>query len=242
MGTVRAMSFTEWTVLPHQPVEKLAPNLWSVSGTMPKGNQRRMTLARLSDGRVIVHNAIALDDDEMKEIDAFGNVAAIVVPNGFHRQDAGIWKARYPEAKVYAPRAAMKTVSKVAPVNGDYEAIPRDAGVRAEHLDGMKGKEGVLLVQTDGGTTAVFNDTVLNMPKSGGLMGLFLAPTGRPGVPRFQRMVMIKNKAELAGHFDRVASNGLVRIIVGHGDNIEKDAAGVLSGLAKELRGSASER
>jgi len=231
------MSFTEWTVLPHQPIEKHAPNLWSVSGKMPGGNQRRMTIARLSDGRLIVHNAIALDAGEMQEIDAFGSVAAIVVPNGFHRQDARIFKQRYPQAKVFSPRAAMGKVSKVSPVDGDYDAIPRDDSVRAEHLDGMKGREGVLLVRTDGGTTAVFNDTVLNMPKSGGVMGFLLSPTGRPSVPRFQRLMMIKDKAALASHFQRIAAEGLKRIIPGHGENIEAEAPGVLSGLATELKG-----
>jgi hypothetical protein len=31
--------FTEWTVLPHRPIEKLADNLWRVSGEM--GNVQR---------------------------------------------------------------------------------------------------------------------------------------------------------------------------------------------------------
>ena len=52
--------FTEWTVLPHRPIEKLSDNLWRVSGKM--GNVRRqMVLAKLRDGRVVVDNAIALD-------------------------------------------------------------------------------------------------------------------------------------------------------------------------------------
>ena len=31
-------AFTTWTVFPHKPIEKLAPNLWRVSGSMP-GNE-----------------------------------------------------------------------------------------------------------------------------------------------------------------------------------------------------------
>jgi hypothetical protein len=229
------MSFTEWTVLPHDGIKKLAPNLWTVSGTMPKGNQRRMTIARLADGRLIVHNAIALDPNEMSELDAFGDVAAILVPNGFHRQDARIWKDRYPAAKVYAPRAAMAKVGKLVPVDGDYDAVPRDADVHAEHLDGMNGKEGVLLARSGSALTAVFNDVVLNMPPARGMMGLFLAPTGRPSVPRFTRLFMLKDKALLEQHLGRIAGDGLTRVLPGHGRTLDVDAAETLRRVAAEL-------
>ncbi len=229
------MSFDEWTVLPHGPIEKLSDNLWSVSGTMPKGNQRRMTVARLGDGRLILHNAIALNPDEMTELDAWGEVSAIVVPNAFHRQDAHIFEQRYPHAKVYAPRAALTKVNKVAKVAGDFDTVPSDESVRAEHLDGMAGREGVLLVQSAEGTTAVFNDAVLNMEPVSGLMNLFLAPTGRPSVPRFSRWMLIKDKRAFADHLRRIADGNLRRVIVGHGDTIERDASGVLKGLADEL-------
>ena len=37
-------------------------------------------------------------------IEALGPITAIVVPNEFHRLDAPAYAARYPAAKVYAPR------------------------------------------------------------------------------------------------------------------------------------------
>lgn len=48
--------FTQWTVLPHEPLEKHSDNLWSVSGKMPGGNQRRMTIVKRADGGLIFHN------------------------------------------------------------------------------------------------------------------------------------------------------------------------------------------
>src|SRR5258706_8421016 len=101
-----AKCFTSWTVLDHAPIEKLTENAWSVSGVMPGGNQRRMTIARRSDGKLVIHNAIALGDAEMKELEAFGRPSYLVVPNGFHRQDAIIYKQRYPELVVLCPRNA----------------------------------------------------------------------------------------------------------------------------------------
>jgi hypothetical protein len=60
--------FAEWTVLPHDPIEKHSSDLWSVSGNMPGGNQRRMTLARRADGGLVIHNPIALADDALREL------------------------------------------------------------------------------------------------------------------------------------------------------------------------------
>jgi hypothetical protein len=91
-----AKCFTTWTVLPHDSIEKHSENLWSVSGNMPSGNQRRMTIARRADGKLVIHNPIALDDAEMKEVEALGKPAYLIVPNAFHRQDAIIYKQRYP--------------------------------------------------------------------------------------------------------------------------------------------------
>ena len=72
-------NFTTWTVCKHKPIEKLAPNLWRVSGSMPNAEtqQRQMVLARMADGRVIVHNAVALDDNELAELEAWGQDGAL---------------------------------------------------------------------------------------------------------------------------------------------------------------------
>src|SRR4051812_12527376 len=97
-----AACYTTWKVLPHTPIERVSDTLWHVEGTMESGTRRIMSLVRLRDGRVLMHNAIALDDAEMAAIDAWGTVAAILVPNGFHRMDCRIMQERYPAAKVYA--------------------------------------------------------------------------------------------------------------------------------------------
>src|SRR6266487_1254145 len=82
-----AKAFETWTVLSHGPIEKLESNVWRVQGTMPMGPPRVMVLVRLGDGRVIVHNGIALEEERMKEIEAWGQPAFLVVPNAGHRMD-----------------------------------------------------------------------------------------------------------------------------------------------------------
>jgi hypothetical protein len=231
------MAFKEWTVLKHNPIEKLANNLWSVEGWMQKGTQRRMTVARLNDGRLIVHNAIALEAEAMKELEQFGTVAAILVPNGFHRQDSFIWKQRYPDAKIYAPKKARSKVQQIVPVDGDYDDVPQDQNVRAVHLDGMKGAEGILEVTSDSGRSVVFNDALLNMEPKSGFMGFMLGPTGRPSVPRFSRWLLVKDKRAFADHLRRTAESNapLQRVIVGHGATIVAEPATVLKQVADEV-------
>ena len=215
-----------WTVLPHDPIEKLTDNLWFVQGIMSKTNRRNMVLARLRDGRVIIHNAIALDEPSMAEIDAWGSVAAILIPNAYHRQDAAIMQARYPKAMVYAPRGALAAANKATPCSGCYRDVPTDDSVSLRELDGVNDREGVVLVHSTDGKSAVFCDTVLNLPRMAGIIGFALHPTGVVSVPRATRWLFAKDKRKLSIDLTAIAGTPeLVRVIPGHGQVVATDAA-----------------
>ena len=223
--------FTTWTVLKHDPIQKLSENLWCVQGVMPDGKTtRKMSVIRMRDGSLLFHNAIALEEACMQELEAFGRPAYIVVPGAFHRQDARIWKDRYPSAKVVAPRGAAKRVSSVVPVELSYSEMPSDDSVKVSHFEGVKEREGYVEVRSGDGTTLVINDIVCNLPKSGGLLGFFMAPTGQPSVPRVTRWMITKARGALGEHMDTLTKTpGLRRLILSHGDNVESDAAGALA-------------
>jgi hypothetical protein len=194
-----------------------------------------MTIARMKDGRLVIHNAIALDPALQAEVEAFGTPACIVVPNGFHRQDAKIYKDRYPSANVYAPAKARSKVEQVVPVTGDYDAAPKDDTVRLCHLDGCNRAEGALEVKSSDGVTVVFNDTILNMPKLSGVVGFFLAPTGQPSVPRFSRWMIVKDKGAFTRHVNSWATPDLKRVIVGHGAMLTSRPADELRSITAAL-------
>jgi hypothetical protein len=95
----------EWKVLPHGALNRIGSNLITVTGQlhMPLGDYpRRMTVVRLDDGRLVLYSAIALDEPEMAELEAWGRPALLVVPGDIHRLDARPWKARYPTMTVVA--------------------------------------------------------------------------------------------------------------------------------------------
>jgi hypothetical protein len=208
-----------WTVLPHRAIEKLEPNLWRVEGDLPGGNGTRvMTVVRYRDGRLLIHNAIALEDELIREIEGFGRPEILVVPNSFHRLDAKVFKERFPALRIYAPAGGVKKVEQVVKVDGTYADAPQDDEVRLAHLEGVKEHEGFLEVKSPGGTTLVLNDVVNNLPAAGGVLGFMLSPTGRVSVPRIFRWFFVKDRAAFFGCIERLAATpGLKRVIVSHG-------------------------
>ena len=62
----------------------------------------RMTVVRLSDGRIWVHSPIAMDGALQAEIDALGPVAELVAPSSLHHLFIGAWQAAYPKARTWA--------------------------------------------------------------------------------------------------------------------------------------------
>lgn len=227
--------FTEWTVLPHDPIEKLADDLWRVSGKMPDGKvQRQMVLARMKDGRVVIHNGIALEEPLMKELEAWGEPSVLFVPNGFHRQDAAIWKKRYPKMRVFAPAVSRKRVGKIVAVDGSTEEAPSDATVKLRPLGGSPG-EGLLEVTSGGELNVVFTDVILNVPKRSGVIGFLLAPTGTVSVPRFSRLFMVKDKKAFLEDLEALAGRAPRRLLFGHGKPIETDAAVSLRSVIAQM-------
>jgi len=219
-----AVCETTWTVLPHDPIEVLNERVWRVEGVMASGMRRTQTLVRLDDGRILLHNAIALRDEEMARIDAWGEVAGILVPNGYHRMDCRIMQERYPRARVYAPRGAVKKVAEATEVHGTYDDAPMDGSVKVRHLPGIKDQEGVIEVRGASGTTVVFNDMITNVAKAKPPIEWFVGPTGQVSIPRFARWLWNNDKRALRADLQRIAAEA-ERVIPGHGADVAERVA-----------------
>jgi hypothetical protein len=215
-----AICATTWTVLPHDPIQMIDDRLWRVEGVMESGLRRIMALVRLDDGRIVIHNAVALNDEEMSKIDAWGEVAAILVPNAFHRMDCKIMQDRYPKARVYAPRAAVKDVAKATPVHGTYDDVPQDASLTVRHLPGIGDREGVLEVRGSSGLSVIFNDMITNVEKAGPPIDWFVGPTGQVSIPRFTRWLCMRDKKGFKAELQRLLDAGPARVVPGHGTDL----------------------
>jgi len=236
-----ARAHDEWRVLRHGPIEKLENNLWTVTGSLPGMSLNRvMTVARLDDGDLVVHSAIALDEGSMSDIEAWGRPAFLIVPNAYHRLDAPAYAARFPDLKVLCPRGSRTKVEQVVRVDGDYSAFPENASVELRHLAGIRESEGVMIVRSAGGASLIFNDAVFNMPHGRGLAGFIFryltGSTGGPRVTRLFRMMAVKDRPAFKADLGSLAETpGLVRIIVSHHEPIADRPAEVLRRVAEAL-------
>jgi hypothetical protein len=234
------MSHTDWRVLPHRPLEKVADNLWRVEGDLAGMPLKRvMAVVRTKDGRLVIHGAMALEETEMKKLEALGEPAAMLVPSGFHRMDAARFARRYPKMRVYCPHGARGRVASRVRLDGTYDDFEGDSSVRLEPVDGIGDAEGAMRVASEDGTTLVFNDILFNMPHPAGFGGVVtrvLGSSGGPRVSRTARIALLKDPRALARRFVALAATpGLVRVMVAHHETITDRPADALRQVALTL-------
>jgi hypothetical protein len=232
-----------WKVLPHGPLTAIDDNVWTVTGTihMPVGDfERRMTVVRLRNGGLVVYSAIALDEDEMARLDAFGRLAWLVVPGDDHRLDAKIWLQRYPSTHVAAPAGARNKALEVVPVESTSPDFG-DTNVQWVTVPGTREHEAALVVRGAKGTTLVINDLIANLRREHGFTGWMLRLMGfagdEPHIPGVRRLAMVKDANALADQLLAWSEIGDLRcILVSHGEPIVDDPRGELRRLAESLR------
>lgn len=233
---------TKWTVFPHGPVEMIDDGILTVQGEirMPLGRfPRRMTVVALQGGRTAVFSPVALHEAEMRQIEEFGMLSFLIIPNGFHRLDSRIWKERYPHVKVICPPGAKSRVEQAVAIDATSDILA-DTAVEFVIVPGMGEAEGALIVRREGRMTLVLNDVISNVrhPKGLGanvMARLFGFGIKRPQMAREVKWFLVKDKAALAAQLrDWSKIPELRRIVPSHGEVIERPAP-VLERIAEGL-------
>jgi len=227
-----------WTVLPHGELTQVNERILTVVGElkMPLLKlPRRMSVVRLASGDVVIFSAIALDEIDMKTLEAFGRPAFLVVPSVMHRLDAPSFAQRYPNITVVAPRAGAEKIGEVLHIDTSDPQFG-DASVRYVEVGG----DSALEVDCGDGMTLIVNDLIGDIHGESGIGGWLLRAMGfagdDPHVPAPVKMMLGKHKVEVAQQLRIWAGHAnLRRIIVSHGDPIVADPAGVLRKLAASL-------
>jgi hypothetical protein len=223
-------------------LETLSPHAYRFEAPLPGGPLRRvMAVGKRSDGQLVVFSAIQLDDAGMGALEALGPVGFIIVPNGFHRIDAGRYAERYPNAKVLCPAASKDRMATVARVDGTLEDYPDDPRISVMYAAGTKQREAAMVIRDEADTTVVVCDAIFNMPHADGLAGFALkhitASSGGPTISRLARFILVSDPKALASQFEEFAAlPNLKRVVVGHHQVIDQDPAGTLRTLAARLR------
>jgi hypothetical protein len=238
-----AVATREWKVQPHGHLTQIDDNILTVTGTimMPAGRlPRRMTVARLDHGGLVIFSAMSLAEDQMQVLEAFGTPAYMVVPNDHHRRDAKSWKERYPFLRVIAPAGAREKVEKVVLVDATFGDFG-DRSVRFLAVPGTAEKEAALEVYGANGMTLVLNDLVGNIRGARGFTGWFLRLMGfagdEPHIPLPMRRMLIASRGQVREQLlTWAALPSLRRILVSHGEPIEDDPRGALRRLAQSIQ------
>ena len=190
----------------------------------------RMTVVRLSDGGLFVHSPVALDPETRREVDALGEVRAVVGPSVFHHLFVGEWMAAYPKAVFGAcPGLEWKrTDLSFTCVLGDtpHEVWSRD--VEQVYFSSRRENEVVFFDRRT--RTMISADALLNLSVHDMASTRFIARlmgNSAPGVGHLERF-MIRDRGLARRQVDRILAWDIDRIVVAHGGLVDRDGREVM--------------
>lgn len=186
----------------------------------------RMTVIRLKDGSLFVHSPVGLDEDTRREVDALGEVVAVVAPSLFHHLHVGGWRAAYPKAHFAAcpglewkrPDLAFDSVLADQP----HPLWARDLG--QVYLSARRENEVVFFHQPT--HTLVCADALLNLSTHAVATTRFAARlmgNKAPGVGWMEPM-MIRDRKLARRQADRILAWDFDRAVLSHGAMLDSGA------------------
>jgi hypothetical protein len=188
----------------------------------------RMTILRLSNGKLLVHSPIRLDDALVKAIDALGEVAYIVSPNRMHHLFFGPSAERWPGAKTFGPPGLAE---KVPTLRIDEVLTDTAPSVWADELEQVvvqgapKMSEVVMFHKPT--RTLVVSDLFFNIvhpPNLATKVVLTLMGTrGKLAKSRGWKL-MTEDKTAFKASVRKVMAWDFDRLVMAHGEVVEKNA------------------
>ena len=193
----------------------------------------RMTVVRLAGRRLVVHSPVAPDPELVAEVGELGSVDWLVAPNRFHHLWVEPWSREFPEAAVLvAPGLEEKrpdlSVSAVlrngAPAEwtGELELLP---------IEGAPMVNEVVLFHRPTSTLVVADLAFHIGPSSPWPTRLLFRLAGRPGelAPTAAEKLLVRDRPAFRASLERVLSWPIERVIVAHGDVLEKGGGPALA-------------
>jgi hypothetical protein len=190
----------------------------------------RMTVVRMEGGGLFVHSPVALDPDTRRDVDALGEVRAVVAPSLFHHLHVGAWMAAYPNAVFAAcqgldwkrPDLAFTCVLGDTPHDvwaGDLQQIYFSAR-----------RENEVVFFDARSKTMICADALLNLSVHPSLMTRFVARAvwnDAPGTGYLER-VMVRDRQVGRRQVDRILEWAPERIILSHGGLVHERGTEVI--------------
>jgi hypothetical protein len=217
------------------PLRQLAENLWVTERPqsfygLPVGT--RMTVMRLAGGRLLLHSPVALDADLRRQLDGLGRVTCAVAPNRLHHLYAGGVAAAYPGARLWvAPGLERKRpdLAIAAVLTDDAPDEWRDEVAQVFFRGRPYENEVVFFHRAS--RTLVLCDLAFNFgPRAAAptrLLMKLLRSYGRLG-PSTLDPLLIRDRRAARESLERILAWDFDRIIVSHGDVLERGGHEIL--------------
>jgi hypothetical protein len=190
----------------------------------------RMTVVRLSDGGLFVHSPVALDSDTRHEVDALGEVRAVVAPSLFHHLFVGEWMAAYPKA-VFAACPGLEWKRTDLAFTGVLGDQPHPEWSRdLDQVYFSSRRENEVVFHDKRTRTMICADALLNLSVHDRPSTRFVARlmgNSAPGIGHLERF-MIRDRGLARRQADRILAWDIDRIVVAHGGLVERDGHEVM--------------
>jgi len=185
----------------------------------------RMTVIRLSGGRLLLHSPVALDAELRAELDSIGRVLYVVAPNRVHHLYAGEVAKVYPEARLWvAPGLERKRpdLTFVAVLGDDAPEEWRQE-VQQTFFRGRPYENEVVFFHRPS-RTLILCDLAFNFgPRAAAptrLLMKLLRSYGRFGPSKLDPL-LIRDRVAARQSLERILTWDFDRVVVAHGDVLE---------------------
>ena len=158
------------------------------------------------NGLVVVSPPCRVPSDAFDELSRYGTVRALVASNAFHYLGIPEWKARFPDAAIFAPAQSIARVERRTGLTGirPLSEAGSITGPALELIDMPHYKTGEALVRitTERGIVWYVTDVIMNMPelpRNPIARVVFRASGSAPG-PKFNNIAplfMVRDKRAL---------------------------------------------
>ena len=229
---------------------ELFPGLWIHEGTKPFFGmelRRRMTVVRLSDGRLWVHSPNALHADLRADLKRLGEVGVIIAPNAMHGFAIDQFTAAWPEAIVFATKRFPRRHPEID-LHGILGSKPEPLWTDVLDQTVLAGNaffsEALFLHRAS--RTLIVTDLIENMRSEdlnlwGRTISRLFGLLDRPA-PSPEHQMYTLDAAEARASLEGVRGWDFERIVIAHGPLIEEDAHQVFDEVVERLLGIAERR
>lgn len=189
----------------------------------------RMTVIRLSNGRLLLHSPLKISDGLLDSVRGLGKVDFIVTPNNFHGLFVEEWRREFPEAKYFTAKEVKENGNSPFPLSSlrnevsgsDIEVIKIKGAPKVNEYAFIH-KESKTLILTDMAFNIAANVSFWSKVffKLNGAFDKF-------GPSRLMK-TMISDPEALNSSIEVILAFDIHRIIVSHGNILESNARATL--------------